>query len=116
MMASMAMHQMPAEWSETRRAVDEVALVFEGIDQDAQDALDIENFARGVTAPAREDPGGKAFVRSGRAKARVLTPRDIVRQVLAIVCAVVTWGTLAELGVSDGLIVLGVAIAIFFGA
>src|SRR3954463_8386852 len=115
MMAPMALHEMAAEWSESSGAVDELALMFEGIDQEAQDALDIESFARGVTAPSREDPGGKAFVRSSRAKARVLTPRDIVRQALAAVFAVVAWGTLAELGVSEWFGVFGVAVAVFFG-
>jgi hypothetical protein len=104
------------EWSESNDPVGEVVVTFEGIDQDAQDSLDVENFARGVQAPSREDPGGKAYVRTQRTKNRVMTPADIVRFSLALLVALVTWGTLSELGVPDGFIAFGVICAFFVGA
>ena len=114
-MRAMALREMPAEWSETNHAEGQIVIAFEGIDQDAQDALDVENFSRGVHAPEREDPGGQAFVHTRRAKMRVLTPRGMVSQTLGILFAGVTWGTLAELGVRNELIVLFVFLAGMLG-
>jgi hypothetical protein len=94
---------MPQEWSEQGALPHSLTVTFEGINQDAKDQLDIENFARGAKAPSQEDPGGKA-----------LSPRDAMTLGLAAVFGLLGWIITSELGapseVSSG---VGIGAAVF---
>jgi hypothetical protein len=90
------------EWEETENISDGLVITFEGINQDAQDALDMENFARGLKTPAKEDPGGKAFARTASARSRAMTPMDGVRLGLGLLFGIAAFLTAGALKLSDG--------------
>jgi len=57
---------------------DDSSVVFDGINQDRQDALEIANFERAAKTPAKDDPGGTAKTRSGR------TPEQLIGVATAV--------------------------------
>jgi hypothetical protein len=103
--------RMRSDWSEAR-GESGTSLTFAGIDQDAQDALDAENFARGVTAPSAEDPGGKAFAGW---RTRALTPEDGMRLGLALLCMVLAGVFLLPENPSDRTVIVVLGGAFVFG-
>jgi hypothetical protein len=107
---------MSQEWSEQGALPHWLTVTFEGINQDAKDQLDIENFARGAKAPSKEDPGGKAFAHTAQLRARALSPRDVATLGLAGVFGLLGWIIPSELGarseVASG---VGIGAAVFGG-
>lgn len=77
----------PDGWHEEGALPGAIVLSVDGVNQDELDKLEIENFARGLSAPAKEDPGGKPYARSSRMTAGAMTPTDGVRAVLAFLFA-----------------------------
>jgi hypothetical protein len=92
---------MTDEWRESA-ADGGVILEFDGLDLDAQDELDMENFARGLKEPAKEDPGGKAFATTARMQARAISPRDAVKLFLALAFSGVAFVIAGELDLKEG--------------
>ncbi len=93
-----------------------LALTFDGINLDEQDALDMENFARGVKEPAKEDPGGKAFATTPQMRSRAMSPMDAIRLGLAVVAGVITFMIVGELNVSPNIGYPAVGVAALLGA
>jgi hypothetical protein len=91
-----------ADWQETGSTSEGVTIAFEGINQDEQDKLDMENFARGVKTPAKEDPGGKAFATTAAMGRRAMTPMDAVRTGLAAALAFAGYQILSAAHVTGG--------------
>ncbi len=104
-----------ADWEEAGSPSGGMVIAFEGINQDEQDKLDMENFARGVKTPAKEDPGGKAFAPTRAMQRRAMSPMDAVRLGLGCVMAIVGYQVLSALGVSDGARFGGLIGCFFFG-
>jgi hypothetical protein len=91
-----------SDWQETRSAAGGMVIAFDGVNQDQQDQLDMENFARGVKTPAKEDPGGKAFAPNPRLRQRAMSPMDGVRLGLGLVLAFLGYEALSAAHVSGG--------------
>jgi hypothetical protein len=90
------------EWQESGTITEGFVIAFLGINQDEQDKLDMENFARGLKEPAAEDPGGKAFARTARTRARAMTPMDAIRYGLGVVFGLVGYGIVEALDIKEG--------------
>ena len=99
-------------WEEHGALPGPVVLRVDGVNQDEQDKLELENFARGLSAPSKEDPGGKAYARGTRMGSRAMSPMDAVRLACAFVFAGVTAGTLSGTEVSGG-VALGLGVGAF---
>src|SRR5690348_12910053 len=95
---------MTDEWTESGTLDAGVILAFDGINLDEQDALDMENFSRGLKAPVAEDRGGKAYshVLPVRHRLLVLSPGDAIKLALGCVLALVAFLITAHLAVTLG--------------
>ena len=90
----MAQGASGSTWQEQGALPGPVVIVLDAINQDEQDKLELENFARGLSAPAKEDEGGKAYARGTRMRSRAMSPVDAARLALAFVFGGITWLTL----------------------
>lgn len=105
-------------WQEQGSIPGPVVISVDAINQDEQDKLELENFARGLSAPSKEDPGGKAYARSSRMRSRAMSPMDAVRLASGFVFAGVSAFTLSEttlgggpsFGICAGAFVFGIAL------
>jgi hypothetical protein len=103
------------DWQETGSPAERVVIAFDGINQDEQDKLDVENFSRGVKTPAAEDPGGKAFAKGSGLQRRAMSPMDAVRAGLGGAAAFVAYEILSGAHASPGALTGGVAGCFLFG-
>jgi len=103
------------DWKETGSVAQGCVIAFEGINQDEQDKLDVENFARGLKAPTQEDPGGKAFARTAGLRARAWSPMDAFRVGLGLALALLGHYGLEALGLSSGAVSGGTAAGFLLG-
>ncbi len=104
-----------SDWQETGNASESIVLSFEGVNLDEKDALDMENFSRGLKAPADEDPGGKIYAANARIRSRAISPRDAFRLGLAAILGLGGYYGLVMLGVSGGVLLVGGGIGVFIG-
>jgi hypothetical protein len=87
-----------ADWEEPGGLV----VAFVGINNDEHDKIEMENFSRGLKAPAKEDPGGKAFATNARMRSRAMTPMDVVKFALGAVVGLVGYLIAGALGLPPG--------------
>jgi hypothetical protein len=108
-MAAMMQARTDSPWQEQGALPGAVVLTVDAINQDEQDKLELENFARGLSAPAKEDAGGKAFRHHLRGRARAaqpMSPKDAIRLVLGFAFGGLTWlatDSVVRDGLSTGL-------------
>jgi hypothetical protein len=103
------------EWQESGTIAEGLVIAFAGINQDEQDKLDMENFARGLKEPAAEDPGGKAFAKTARVRSRAMTPMDAIRYGLGAIFALVGYVITGELHAESGVMIGTVAACFVLG-
>ena len=60
-------------WAEEGSLPEKLVLTFQGVNSEALDRMEIENFKRGLSAPEADDPGGTAMAHG---RSRGLTPRQ----------------------------------------
>lgn len=106
---------MNNDWAESGAVETGLTLTFDGINLDEQDALDMENFARGVKEPAKEDPGGKAFAATPQMRSRAMSPMDAIKLGLAAVAGLITFVIVGELKVSSNVGYPAVGVAAVLG-
>jgi len=75
-------------------------LRFEGVNSDALERIEIENFQRGLTVPQAEDPGGTAFTRGRRSGA--MTPETAIGVALGFVFAGIAFAIGGSLDLGTG--------------
>lgn len=103
-----------SSWSEQGALPGAVVISVDAINQDEQDKLELENFARGLSAPAREDPGSKAYAGPARIRGRAMTPFDAVRMASGFVFAALAWWILSTMDLERS-VSMGVGFGAFVG-
>lgn len=88
------------DWTEEGALPGTLTLRFEGLNSEALERMEIENFQRGLTAPAAEDPGGTAFARGRHASA--MTPLQAIGVALGLIFAGLALAVGGSLGLSPG--------------
>jgi hypothetical protein len=71
------------DWTEEGALPGTVTLRFEGVNSDALERIEVENFQRGLSTPQAEDPGGTAFAEGRRTGA--MTPETAFGVALGVV-------------------------------
>lgn len=88
-------------WSEEGALPGTLTVRFDGVNSDALERMEIENFQRGLSAPEADDPGGRAFA-TGRQRGLALTPRQGIGVGLGGVLALVGYSIAESAHLGDG--------------
>lgn len=101
------------DWTEDGALPGTVTLRFEGVNSDALERIELENFRSGLSAPAAEDRGGMAFARGRRSSA--LTPERAVGVAFGFVFAGIAFAVGGSLDLSTGVGFALIAAAFLLG-